>query len=415
MLNPFEAKESGIEAAIWAIVGGAVLFAKAHKRKKKARLVEDMPRSKISSAPQGLVELQGFAWPTKEGLNLPRGIRVVYFSLALQREETRGTGKSRRKEWVTIHTFSFNEPFYVLDGSGLAMVDPSHSEIEFSSNKTRNWNNISKAEQQLLCELFIPSGKVSGFPPRTGLLGIFSNKYRIIEHEIAAGSPLYACGHFQGFDQAKEMSVPASLISFARKVVDFGAKELKNVTALLDKDGDGKVSAEEAKRGYEEAAALAWLNQKEDGDPAMKDYARVYGLMANSENHKLVISDMHEEHLVGALGRRTNLMMFGGAGLVAVGVLLILAKFIPSGGGVTSKPVAAQTPTRVERVSAARAPARIADSTVLHEACVKGVLSSCQRLVREANARQLPSQNVNYYRSVLCQKGDRQFCSGFKR
>ena len=129
-----------IQLTILAIFAGGGILYSGLKRRTRARAIEEMPRSKIATAPQGLVEVEGFAWPNENRVaRSSSGFENVYYELQLQREESRGSGKNRRKVWVTIFTHRHAETFYICDATGIALVDPQDALIEVHQHTQMPW------------------------------------------------------------------------------------------------------------------------------------------------------------------------------------------------------------------------------------------------------------------------------------
>src|SRR5690606_11764211 len=165
-----EAELKGI--AFCFIAGGGMVY-RAIRTKKITREIADTPRSKTASAPQGLVELEGFAWPAGEVARCVSGEEVVYYRLEIQRAESRGSGKNRRTEWVSVFTHAPCAPFYVVDATGLALVTPATCEVDTHEKKTRAWGKLNANERKAV--LAICAGKtITGFPPSDGFFSLFS-------------------------------------------------------------------------------------------------------------------------------------------------------------------------------------------------------------------------------------------------
>ncbi len=100
------------------------------------------PRSKTVSAPQGFVELEGFAWPIGPTVTTKTGLEAIYYSLCLQRQDTQGAGKNKKKVWVTIFTHVHAEEFLLVDATGMVKIDPRGAELELETGTTRAWNML---------------------------------------------------------------------------------------------------------------------------------------------------------------------------------------------------------------------------------------------------------------------------------
>jgi hypothetical protein len=297
---------------------GFVFLKKAIKAQKLVRQVQDTPRSKISSAPQGLVEIQGFAWPKEKGVLTPTGCELVYYSFSLERE----TGSGKNRKWVSVYSQVHQNPFYLLDPTGLAIIDPATSELEIDQPKIKLWNSLKMEEQNYYLEKQIPMS-LPNFPPKGGL---FSAKYRIVEKEIRSGSPLYVTGDFRTPNTENKKVMAAGLTHFANRVIDFNSKNFKNVNAHLDTNGDGVVSYKEAKDGYSIAAQVSQKKTSMDG--LTENEFEVHGELRSTPQRKLFLADTHEAQLINKLNSNYIPKFVGGAALIAIAIVMTVRLFM---------------------------------------------------------------------------------------
>lgn len=271
------------------------------KKTKRKRQVEDTIRSFTASAPQGLVELQGFAWPIGENIiKLPSNLEGVYYSFSLQKLVTKGSGKNRRKEWVTVYSYYFGKSFYLVDAKGLAVVDIQTSELVLDSNKICGWNYLS-ADKKLHLMTDIITQPVASFPPSNFLFGIFSASFRIVENEIPIGSPLYVRGSFSSSGHEKSFAESVGLTRFHQQVFKENSGQLKDLNALLDENKNAHVSSQEAQVGYSKIAQISKRRTTQEKLPEKP--IQVFGELKKTVEHPLLVSNAHEQHLVERLGK----------------------------------------------------------------------------------------------------------------
>jgi hypothetical protein len=362
-------------------VFSAVLFFLMIRAFRKKRLIEDSHRSNIGTAPQGFVELQGFAWPKDHTMPLENGFKGVYYSFQLQREETRGSGKNKRKVWVTVHSHSFCHPFYLVDGTGIAEVDVHTASLELESPRTRRWGSLSSSEQKHFLDQVITS-PVGGFPPGNFFWGLFSTKYRIVESEIRVGSPIYANGEFKSGTSEPVLIKSPGLSDFSKKVFDATTKKMKNLSGRLDKNNDGKVSAKEAQSGYTFAAKLAIANTTLSGTDE-SDF-QLFGHLSSSSEHKLFLADQHENHLTAKLQKKV--VGFAAAGVAGL-VFAAIPFWLP------------QKSQSVDLSSQITPPAKTVNQ--LHYECVNKVKPACHELLQNKDRFKLRKDHVDYYNQQL--------------
>lgn len=290
----------------------------AFKRTKQKRQVEDTIRSFTATAPQGLVELQGFAWPVDEKIiKLPSNLEGVYYSFSLEQLVTKGSGKNKRKEWVSVYRYYFGNSFYLLDGKGLAVVNIQSSELILDSNKICNWNNLSN-EKKLHLMTDIITRPVASFPPSNFLFGIFSESFRIVENEIPVGSPLYVRGSFSSSGHQNTFAESVGLTRFHQQVFKENSGQLKNVNALLDENKNTNVSAQEAQVGYSKIAQISKRRTIQEKLPEKP--IEVFGELKKTTEHQLLVSNAHEQHLVDRLGKFLIPLYAGAVCFIAVSI-----------------------------------------------------------------------------------------------
>lgn len=290
----------------------------AFKRTKQKRQVEDTIRSLTATAPQGLVELQGFAWPIGEKIvKLPSNLEGVYYSFLLQKLVTKGYGKNKRKEWQTVYSYFFGNSFYILDAKGLAVVNIQSSELVLDSNKTCNWNYLS-TDKKLHLMTDIITQPVASFPPSNFLFGLFSPSFRIVENEIPVGSPLYVRGSFNSNGHEKTFAESVGLTRFHQQVFKENSSQLKNLNALLDENKNSQVSAQEAQAGYSKIAQISKRRTTQEKTPEKP--IEVFGELKKTTEHALLVSNAHEQHVVGRLGKYLIPLYAGAVCFIAVSI-----------------------------------------------------------------------------------------------
>lgn len=162
----------------------------AFKNLKIARLIANTPRSKIRSAVQGYIELQGNAATlTESGIIAPlSGRRCCWYRYRVEKEITqRDQDGSTSTTWQEIDSGSSDGRLFLLkDETGECVIDPKRAKIKARTKKT--WQDYSLANYN--------KGGVSGF-----FEDFFSfadqGKYQLTEQIIEEGETLYALGSFK--------------------------------------------------------------------------------------------------------------------------------------------------------------------------------------------------------------------------
>jgi hypothetical protein len=115
---------------------GAVLFVIGFVRLKHARLLEDMPTSRIRSAAQGYCEFHGHArqLPGPPIVSPLSSERCCWWEFEIEQLQKDDKGRSR---WVSIEKKTSDELFLLDDGTGQCVVDPVGARV--IPNRSRRW------------------------------------------------------------------------------------------------------------------------------------------------------------------------------------------------------------------------------------------------------------------------------------
>lgn len=324
-----------LQIAFSAMTFGGVLIWRGFKRFSDAQKIQNHAKISIASAPQGHCEVEGFAWPKGKTADTTQSTVAVYRHLKLEKYIRR----NKHSHWETIWETKTSAPFYIFDASGVALLDPTTAEIRVMP-ETIVWSKLStqqKTEMQKEIGL-----EVSGFPPTEGFFGTGSN-FRLLEEAIWVGCPVYVQGHFTSTD-GNSKALLSPYLDQLRGQIEKLSKDKARRLFFLDKNRDGKISAEEERRGFAsavkvavrsknkgtdpQAAATDWQNLLAPFTPGIASKNRVYGTFTSSENTKLLLADCHEQNFLARVGSYNGLYMIGGAALICVGIFFLLAKFL---------------------------------------------------------------------------------------
>lgn len=207
---------SGVIAAA-ALIG---CFAFLHR----TRLMENMPTSRLRSAAQGYVELEGRArlMPGAHTVGPLTKARCVWWRFSI--EEKRKTGKN--SSWVTVQSATSDECFEIDDNTGRCVVDPDGAKV-IPSDRQR-WYGSTRTP-------------AVGPAARGGWLSAAFGRYRYTEERIAPEAALYALGGFRTqtgapdtFDEQVDL----------KELLDKWKHDGKMMT-MLDVNKDGRVDQKE--------------------------------------------------------------------------------------------------------------------------------------------------------------------------
>jgi hypothetical protein len=112
-----------------AVVAGPIFFARGFRNLRTRRLIANTPTAHIRSMAMGLVEINGNAEPRSRVTGPFTGNACVYWEVEIAAEGRRG--------WSVIHRNQSGQPFFVQDGTGVALVYPhgARCTIAFSSDE----------------------------------------------------------------------------------------------------------------------------------------------------------------------------------------------------------------------------------------------------------------------------------------
>ena len=200
-----------------AIAGFVYAFVLLHR----ARLIEDTPTSKIRSAAQGYVELEGKCG-LMEGMPIVSPLTATQCTWYRYKVEKLGDKHSR-----TIESGVSDELFLLLGDTGRCVVDPEGAVV---TCRTR----------QVWYENSYPSRR--SMQRGGSLFGRLGARYRYTEERMHPGETLYAIGMF--------MSVGGGAESFntdaeVRELLKEWKQNQKQLLQRFDSNGDGEIDVQE--------------------------------------------------------------------------------------------------------------------------------------------------------------------------
>jgi hypothetical protein len=221
---------------------------------KKARLIDDTPRSRIRSAAQGYVEISGRGALSENQPNLaPLTQRpCVWWSYRIERYVSTG----RHSSWRTVQSAISPLPFLLRDEEHWCVVNPAGAEVFPSESSV--WRGSSEWPAT-------PGGAPGGF------FGVQAGSYRYTEHRIYEHERLDIIGEFRsvgGIEGKDREQAVAELLRQWKQ--DQGA-----LLQRFDADQDKILS-----QGEWEAARLA--ARREVDARVHADPPPVYNLLARS-------------------------------------------------------------------------------------------------------------------------------------
>jgi hypothetical protein len=203
----------------------------------KNRTVGNMPASRVRSAAQGYVQLDGIGMlaPDSKNKSPLTGTPCTWWSYEVEQRDREG--------WSTIDRDTSTAPFLLDDGTGQCLIDPCGAEVIPSA--TSVWYGREAW----------PRGRA---PPAHGfwgrlMRGIAKGRYRYTERRLQPREPLCAFGVYRSVGGAGEQDAELA----AAQLLHEWKQDQAALLARFDADRDGKLSAQEWDRARAAAQAQA--------------------------------------------------------------------------------------------------------------------------------------------------------------
>lgn len=215
----------------------------------KARLIEDIPTSKIRSASQGYVELSGFALPQDgEELHAPlTGQPCLWYHYKIERHESNG----KSSHWRTLESKTSRDFFILKDDTGECAINPHRADV--STGRIKIWRGHSRR----------PSS-IGGSSGKSSLLStLTSGNYRYTEKLIQNNDYLYALGLFQTIHAP---SATEQQKQKTREIINRWKQDYDRLVTRFDTDANGELDMQEWENARQQAAREAQVYVLENYD-----------------------------------------------------------------------------------------------------------------------------------------------------
>ncbi len=246
---------------------------------RRMRFIEGTPTSRVRSAAQGYVELDGIGLlmrgtPIVAPLS---GLTCTWYSIKIEKKESVSGG--RRDRWTTVRSATSDDLFLLRDETGDCVIDPDGAEVTPSISEV--WYGDS------------PSWATGLQRGRTGLFASAQYEYRYTEKRMHPNDPLYAIGQFHTLGGSQELP------NTHEEVRQLLAEWKRNQVALharFDTNNDGVLSVEEWERVRQAAHQEVLKAQRE------RAVGPVHNLMTRPDDGRpYMLSALPQEELVGRL------------------------------------------------------------------------------------------------------------------
>ena len=338
------------------IISGIYLFVRGFRLLARKRLLLNTPTSKIRSASLGLVEVSGLATGPYT-ITAPITGKPCYLYRTTAWQE-RKSGKNN--EWDKVAEETLHVPFFLDDTTGQLLVDPLGAELDIHRDLREEYNNSFFSSRDP-----VPPA-VGVFLARNGVTP--ARRVRIEEWAIKPKNALFIAGTL-----AENPGVDVQPLSFAaedaghsgttesaarRRPVPAPPQEVIQLSspanapaAASDMTQQSKIAAALAKAGITNPAAWAAAGVPYPGTPAAVPAPQVTEIKVNSKDPAgepeevsgfnlkppvvlmkgqndptFLISWRSQKEVVGSLAWKSTAMVWGGGGLVVLGLYVLLSQ-----------------------------------------------------------------------------------------
>ncbi|NJD08496.1 MAG: hypothetical protein FIA97_18655 [Methylococcaceae bacterium] len=267
----------------------------AFRALRRSRMMEDLPTSKLRSAAQGYVELEGWArlMPGEPIIAPLSGLSCAWYRYRVERRDQSLDPNDRRSsDWHTVEKGVSEAIFLLEDGTGRCIVDPEGAEVTPSVRLC--WRGQTE--------------RPGTAPLETGFIDRFlaSGPYRYTEERIHERDHLYALGQFVGLGDAEAAN-------FSEEVRDILATWKRDQPALLrrfDANGDGRIDLAEWEQARDAAEREAMQRRRDQPPPPE------FNLLKRSPYGKpFVLSTVSQQRLILRNRRWFAVFLVGAVGL----------------------------------------------------------------------------------------------------
>lgn len=240
---------------------------------RRARLIEDIPTSRIRSAAQGYAEIVGTVSPARnKELAAPlSGHSCVWYSYKVQRLQKSG----RSNHWKTVEEGTSNQYFVIQDDTDACIVHPEGAEVMTAHSRTWYGNTPRPGQADT----------------RNILLRVLSSRrYRYIEKLIHVHDIIYALGSFGTSGGGRNIPDTHQMTG---QVIREWRQNYNEILKRFDQDGNGEIDLQEWEAVREAARQEAEMRRQE-----MARLPTAHALSRTSDkHHPFIISTFSQKTL----------------------------------------------------------------------------------------------------------------------
>jgi len=243
---------------------------------RRARWIKDTATSKIRSAHQGFVELEGTARRLDDHLALKSplsGTDCAWFDIRVEKHQS-DYGENRNR-WQTVLRQTSDEMIRIDDGTGSCLIDPEGASVY--PGYSRTWRGRTE----------MPAW---GTSKRSGSM-FFSigNDYRYTEKLLLENADLYVLGQFKTIGHNPGLDIDNKAVALLKEWKQDPAKMKR-----FDLDNDGRIDMRE----WEWARRLARAEARQQQASVAMEESEIHTMSAPSDGRPFVLSGIPQKILV---------------------------------------------------------------------------------------------------------------------
>lgn len=217
---------------------------------KRSRLIEDTPTSRIRSAAQGFVELEGWVRGIDE-VEIPAplsGMPCLWYRYSVEEYQKDGN----RGSWQRVDSGISDQTFLLDDNSGTCIIDPAGATVTPSHKDV--WNGVVRRPQDQ------PPGFIAA------ALNM-SRRYRYTEERLVKNDFVYVLGQFKTIGGGR---ISFDFAGTVRDIISEWKRDYATMLQRFDIDQDGEIDLDEWKQVQVAAEQEAEkLRHKESTSPSL--------------------------------------------------------------------------------------------------------------------------------------------------
>ncbi len=256
---------------------------------KRLRIIEDTPTSRLRSAHQGYVELEGKGqFIDDRAIYAPLSNHpCLWFRSQIEQQETFTENGRTQTRWNVVYKNISNHRFKLTDGLNSCHVDPHGAEVNGNEKLVWYGNTEWPIRTQLLeSQSFIHAMK---------------NNYRYSEWLILPGQPLYVLGQFKTWSAAAQQSVRNVMID----LLNDWKQDQQKLRERFDTNQDGSIDQKEWEIARQQAQSEA---QKIHDQLALEPDTNIIAKPENS-TQPFIISIYPQARLIQQYRRNTYMAL----------------------------------------------------------------------------------------------------------